>query len=255
MPHLDRGSSAYAGRVKVSVVVPAFNEEGVLVESLASIRASMEAFSARGWPTELIVCDNNSTDRTAEVARAAGALVVFEPVNQISRARNAGASRASGDWLVFVDADSYPTPALGADVADAIARGGVLAGGSTIAFDGARLPVRLVTQIWNWISRVNLWAAGSFIFCEAAAFREAGGFSHELFASEEIDLFRRLKRIARRRRQRIVILTRHPLRTSDRKIHLYSGREMLRFYVRTILKGGRTLRNPEDAFLWYDGRR
>jgi glycosyltransferase involved in cell wall biosynthesis len=241
--------------VNVSVVVPAFNEERILGDSLTSIRASMEAFDARGWGAELIVCDNNSTDRTADIARAAGAVVVFEPVNQISRARNGGAARATGDWLVFVDADSHPTPGLFADVADAIAGGRALAGGSTIASAGARLPVRIVTQSWNWISRLNRWAAGSFIFCEAAAFDEAGGFSQELFASEEIDLFRRLKRIARRRRQAIVILTRHPLRTSDRKMHLYSGGEMLRFYLKTLVKGGRTLRNPEDSFIWYDGRR
>jgi glycosyltransferase involved in cell wall biosynthesis len=250
------GRTRYSGRVKVSVVVPAFNEERILEDSLASIRESAEAFVSRGWEVELIVCDNNSTDRTAEIARNAGAAVVFEPVNQISRARNTGASRATGDWLVFVDADSHPTRELFTDVADAMASGRVLAGGSTIASSaGARLPVRLVTSTWNWISRATRWAAGSFIFCDAAGFREAGGFSHELFASEEIDLFRRLKRIARRRRQAILILTRHPLRTSDRKIHLYSGREMLGFYLRTILKGGRTLRNPQDAFIWYDGRR
>jgi glycosyltransferase involved in cell wall biosynthesis len=48
----------------------------------------MSAVDALGWSSELIVCDNNSSDRTAGIARAAGATVVFEPVNQISRARN-----------------------------------------------------------------------------------------------------------------------------------------------------------------------
>jgi glycosyltransferase involved in cell wall biosynthesis len=241
--------------VKLSVVVPAFNEERTLPESLTSIHAASHVFVARGWTTELIVCDNNSTDRTAEIARAAGARVVFEPVNQISRARNTGAACAAGDWLVFVDADSHPTPGLFADVAGAIAQGGVLAGGSTLAADGAHAPVRFVLRTWNAISRISRWAAGSFVFCERAAFEASGGFSQELFASEEIDLFRRLKRIARQRGQRIVILTRHPLRTSDRKIRLYSGREMLRFYLRTLLRGGRTLRSAEESFIWYDGRR
>ena len=67
------------------------------------------AFTARGWTTELIVCDNNSSDATPAIAAAAGARVVFEPVNQIGRARNAAAAAATGDWLVFVDADSHPT--------------------------------------------------------------------------------------------------------------------------------------------------
>ena len=76
---------------KVSIVVPAFNEERLLPGSLASIQAASVAFGDAGWQTELIVCDNNSTDRTAEIAAAAGARVVFEPINQIGRARNAGA--------------------------------------------------------------------------------------------------------------------------------------------------------------------
>src|SRR6478609_2442449 len=96
---------ALGGRVVVSIVVPAFNEEKLIARTLDAIRAAAEAFVRRGWDTELIVCDNNSTDRTAALARAAGATVVFEPVNQIGRARNKGAEAASGDWLVFVDAD------------------------------------------------------------------------------------------------------------------------------------------------------
>ena len=211
--------------------------------------------SQRGWATELIVCDNNSTDGTAGVAREAGARVVFEPVNQIGRARNTGAANADGDWLVFVDADSYPSDGLFAEVADAIQSGRCLAGGSTIRLDAVSPAVRFGVSLWNSISRINKWAAGSFIFCEAAAFRATGGFSQELYASEEIDLFRRFKQAARQRSLGIVILRRHPLLTSDRKLRLYTWREQLRFVARTVLSGGRTLRNAKECFAWYDGRR
>src|SRR5277367_5421597 len=100
------------------------------------MRKAMAVFAAKGWTSELIVCDNNSTDRTAELARAAGATVVFEPINQIARARNKGAEAATGDWLVFVDADSHPSKELFADVAGAVASGKFLYGGCTIRFDG-----------------------------------------------------------------------------------------------------------------------
>jgi glycosyltransferase involved in cell wall biosynthesis len=94
--------------VRISVIIPAFNEERLLGESLVQVNAAMAAFARRGWPAELIVCDNKSTDRTAEVARAAGASVIFEPVNQIGRARNRGAEAATGEWLIFIDADTHP---------------------------------------------------------------------------------------------------------------------------------------------------
>ena len=241
--------------MKISIVVPAYNEERLLSGSIGSIRAAMEAFDRRGWASELIVCDNNSTDRTAEIARAAGARVVFEPVNQISRARNRGAAEARGDWIVFVDADSQPSPELFSDAADAIAAGHCLAGGSTVAYANPPPSEALAIGMWNVLSRITRWAAGSFIFCEAAAFRAVGGFSEALYASEEVELFRRLKRIARRNRRTIVILHHHPLLTSDRKLRLYSWGQLSWFALKTIVSRGRTLRNREDCFAWYDGKR
>jgi len=238
--------------LSVSVVVPAFNEEKLLAGSLAAIRAAMPALGE----AELIVCDNNSTDRTAEIARAAGATVVFEPVNQISRARNAGAAAGSGEWLLFVDADSYPTRELFADAAAAMRSGHTLAGGATVAYPaGAPAVARFAVGLWNLASRAGRWAAGSFIFCRADAFREAGGFSTALFASEELELFRKLKPIARRRGEAIAILHRHPLATSDRKMALYSWGELLAVLVRTIVSRGASLQRREDCGPWYDGRR
>ncbi len=237
--------------MKLSIIVPAFNEEKLLGETLACIREATHALGEQGLGAEIIVCDNNSTDRTAEIARQAGVKVVFEPVNQISRARNAGAAAASGDWLVFVDADSSPDRGLFADVAQAIATGRCIGGGATLRFDeSSDRFARSALSLWNAISRALRWAAGSFIFCEAAAFRAIGGFSAELFAAEEIDFSRRLKRLGR-----FVILHRHPLRTSARKAHLYSKREFACFFLRTLAAGGRTLRRREDCFAWYDGRR
>jgi glycosyltransferase involved in cell wall biosynthesis len=241
--------------VKISVVVPAFNEERLLAGTLATIREAMRAFGEAGCACELIVCDNNSTDRTAEIARAAGATVVFEPRNQIARARNAGAAQASGEWLVFVDADSYPSPGLFRDVLGEIETGRTLAGGATVTLETDDATIRFWVAAWNFLSRRARWAAGSFIFCEAEAFREVRGFSRELYAGEEIDLFRKLKRLARRRGRRIVILERHPLRTSGRKAELYTKREHLVFMLKTLLLGGRTLRDRRACYAWYDGKR
>ena len=241
--------------MKLSIIVPAFNEERLLPETLDRLAAAACAIDQAGWSHELIVCDNNSTDRTSEIAKAAGARVVFEPVNQISRARNAGAAVATGDWLLFVDADSHPPVALFADVVQAIRRGDCIAGGSTVAVDSTLLAARATVAFWNRLSRATRWLAGSFIFCETATFRRVGGFSEQLFAAEEIDLSRRLKRLARREGKRMVVLHRHPLVTSARKAHLYNRRDALRFYARLILTAGRTLRTREGAFIWYDGRR
>jgi GT2 family glycosyltransferase len=241
--------------MKISVIVPAFNEEKLIAETLRCVQSALSSFDQLGWSTELIVCDNNSTDRTADFARTAGATVVFEPVNQIARARNTGARRASGDWLIFIDADSRPTPALFADVAKAIQTGRYLAGGCTLRFDGHFPAANWGVRAWNWLSRFKKYLAGSFIFCERATFETLGGFNQKLYASEEIELSRRLKTLARQSAKRIIILHHHPLLTSARKIQLYSLREHFGFLGRTILFFGKPLRDPSECFTWYDGRR
>ena len=222
---------------------------------MARVKSAMGAFSRRGWEAELIVCDNNSTDRTSELARAAGARVVFEPLNQIARARNSGAAAAAGDWLVFVDADSHPSAELFAEVAEQIEAGKCLAGGCTVKLDGHYPTASIVTGLWNRLSRCMNWMAGSFIFCQAESFRKVGGFSNELFVTEEIDLSKRLKRLARVEGKKIVILHRHPLITSGRKMHLYTAREHLLFLAKTVLRGGKTFNSREACHTWYDGRR
>jgi glycosyltransferase involved in cell wall biosynthesis len=241
--------------VKISIVVPAFNEEKLIERSLRSIRSAAITFSEVGWEYEIIVCDNNSSDRTGELARAQGARVIFEPVNQISRARNAGAAAANGQWLVFVDADSYPSAELFAEMVVQMQRGRCIGGGATVEFDQTGGWAIGLIRVWSWLSRWQRWMAGSFIFCEMRAFQNLGGFSQELFVAEEIDFSKRLNDLAKSLGRQVIILHRHPLKTSARKIHLYSSREHIFFLLRSILGLGRTFKDRAACGPWYDGRR
>ncbi len=242
--------------MRVSVVIPAYDEERLLPGTLDAVRAAAAAFEARGWTWETVVCDNNSSDRTAEVARAAGARVIHEPVNQIGRARDTGARAATGDWILFVDADSTPCAGLFGDIAEAIARGDAVGGGATVRLPGdTPRSARLYAATWNAWSRLARWAAGSCVWVEAAAFRAVGGFGSEVYAGEEIGLSRRLKRHGRARRLAFRILSRHPLLTSDRKVRLYTTWEVVRLLARMVLTLGRARRDRAACHLWYDGRR
>ena len=88
-----------------SIIIPAYNEEELLGETLDRIyRCLKEIPNFKG---EVIVVDNNSNDRTSGIAKSKGATVIFEPVNQISKARNVGARKAIGKYLFFIDADTF----------------------------------------------------------------------------------------------------------------------------------------------------
>ena len=117
---------------RYSIIVPAFNEELWLSRSLPAIRRAMGAVDKLG---ELIVVDNNSTDATARVAERHGAKVIFEPVNQISRSRNAGARLAQGAYLIFVDADTLITTDLLKAALTNLESGACCGGGALVRFE------------------------------------------------------------------------------------------------------------------------
>jgi glycosyltransferase involved in cell wall biosynthesis len=94
--------AARSARRLVSVIVPAHDAESLLVETLPLLIAE----SVEDCDLEVIVVDDDSTDGTAALAESLGARVVRMPENRgPSRARNAGARQARGDYLVFIDAD------------------------------------------------------------------------------------------------------------------------------------------------------
>ena len=239
----------------LSIVIPAFNEERLIERCLQSISASLAANVTPRFTSEIIVVDNNSTDNTGNLARQAGAQVVFEPINQIGRARNTGAAQATGDWLLFLDADSELNPGLLADILRVIEDGKSVGCGSTLQMQGLPWWGNWLLQLWKGMSIWCRWASGALVVCRSDAFRDVGGFNQELYAADEINLSGHLKRWGRQRDLQFTILTQHPLETSSRKVALYSWQEIAGQILRVILHPRRTLQDRKQLSIWYDGRR
>lgn len=239
----------------LTIAIPAFNEEKLLPNTLEAIHQSATVFKANGWEWELVVCNNNSTDQTGTIAENAGARVVFEAQNQIARARNAAGHAAAGEWILFIDADSQPSPELFSATIEVMQQPDILGGGAILSMGRIPLWAAFWVQFWNRVSRWMDWPAGSYFFCRAEAFRNLKGFSETLYASEELEFAQRLKQYGRIHRQRMHIIDDHPLSTSARKLSLYSPWDMVRLLLATIVTGGRALNDPKACNWWYDGRR
>ena len=92
------------GAPEVSVVMPAYNEEKDILQTLHSLAANITQRSV-----EIIVVNNNSKDNTEALVRAAGVTCVNEPIQGITAARNAGLRAAKGKYILNADADTiYP---------------------------------------------------------------------------------------------------------------------------------------------------
>ncbi|MDE1874466.1 MAG: glycosyltransferase family 2 protein [Patescibacteria group bacterium] len=189
---------------KVSIVIPAHNEEEFLP-------ATITAALAQDYPDfEIIVVDNASIDRTSEVARSFGGVtVVYEPNKGLLHARERGRREASGEIIVNMDADCLPEP-------DWLSRGAahlhdpavVAATGPYYYYDGGRIfrafsfySQKYVYRVMNRIIQAfNLGAVliGGNSFIRAEALEKAGGYNTALlFYGEDTDTARRVSRHGR----------------------------------------------------------
>ncbi|HEV3006310.1 MAG TPA: glycosyltransferase family 2 protein, partial [Pirellulales bacterium] len=89
-------------RPTLSVIIIAQNEEQNLPGLLATLT----------WPDEIVLVDGGSTDATVDIARSHGARVHARPFDDFCRQQNHALALARGDWVLSLDADERPTPAL-----------------------------------------------------------------------------------------------------------------------------------------------
>lgn len=239
----------------VSIVIPAFNEERLLPVSLRRIREACDLCEGIAGRYEIIVCDNNSTDQTAALAGQLGCRVVFEKENQIGRARNRGASVADGEWLLFIDADSWPSAGLMSDVAKLIAGGRHAGCGSTIRMADGPWWFRRAWESKNLSMRLLKWCPGGFILCRRDAFEDLGGFPPDHYIFEEADFVRRLKRWSARHRLKFAVLHRHPFTASGRKGTKYGFCSWVKTAVKFWLAPQKLVRDKAFAEKWYAGDR
>src|SRR5688572_9780317 len=134
----------------ISVIIPAWNEERFIGCTLAAVRAAADQLQES---SEIIVVDDDSTDRTSEIARRFGARVIHVRKHQISAVRNAGARAARGSRLIFIDADTRPTRAA-VNAAIKALDGGAVGGGCSFCFDdSAPRWMHGIVSIGCWIAR------------------------------------------------------------------------------------------------------
>lgn len=239
----------------LSIVIPAFNEEKLLPLCLARVRAACEACIPVARSHEIIVCDNNSSDQTAAVAGQFGCKVVFEPINQISRARNRGASVATGKWLLFIDADSWPSPELLADAVPIMHSPDYVGCGSTIRIEDGPWWFKRAWESKNLSMRILKWCPGGFILCRREAFTQLGGFPLDRYIFEEAEFVRRLKQLGAKQGQKFTILHRHPFTASGRKGAQYSFLSWAKTAAQLWWSHRTLIRDKSFADKWYKSGR
>jgi glycosyltransferase involved in cell wall biosynthesis len=229
-------------RPMISFVIPAHNEERQLPRTLTAL---VVAANEVGEPYEIIVVSDASTDRTRDIAVEHGAQVVDVQHRQIAATRNAGARASAGDILFFIDADTQANaPAIRAAL-DAL-HSGAVGGGCIWEFDGP-LPLwgRVVHPFATTVGRLVRLTGGCFLFCHRETFDAVGGFCEQIYAAEDLEFIRALKRHGR-------FVIPHPtVVTSNRKLATLSRWSLPKLTVRILVHGPRSFKTREGLDLWY----
>ncbi len=191
----------------ISVIIPAFNEEAYLEQTLASLNRAKAALEIQTSHTaEIIVVDNASNDSTADVARALGATVTTETQHNIARVRNSGARFSTGDILVFVDADTVVPDELLSRIVAVMSDASCYGGTVNPDHRPRKITVKVYLRLWRLLGHLLGMAQGATQFCRRDLFFALNGYDETLFMGEDVDFYWRLTGLAKRQGSHVILI-------------------------------------------------
>jgi len=238
----------------VSFVIPAFNEELALASTLAAANLAREAFKSKtGLPSEIVLVDNCSTDKTAEIATLFGARVIHHSIRNISSVRNAGLREAAYNLIIAIDADCRIEENALFEIYEYMATGEYIGGSLNLRVESPKLSTRILARALQWFV---LWKAGHngavFFFLRDEALA-VGGFSEKHLVAEDsvfTDAMRARAKVIKKRFGRLSNVT---VTTTDRKGSTLKGLIQIAPHVWRMYRGQEVDKKHFDY--WYNPKR
>ena len=199
-------------RVPISVIIPAHNEEKYIERCITSIKKSAKQFRGN---VEIIVVCNRCSDRTAEIAKSNGAVVVWNEDRCIAKVRNAGIAVASGKIIVTIDADNRMTKGTLSEIYHLLKTGKYIGGGAPIRFERYSFP------LWcnDMLCRISFGITGLYsgiFWAKKDSFDAIGGFADQK-AMEDVATAKMLKKYGKKQGKEYTTLRNNYLINSTRK--------------------------------------
>lgn len=244
---------------RISLVIPAYNEEKLLPRLLRTVEEARRCYAAERDVSpdavEVIVADNASTDATAEIAGEHGARVARVEARSIAAARNGGAAITRGEILCFVDADFQIHPWTFVAIEDALESGRYVAGASRVRPERWSLGLLVTFAVYVPLLVLTGLDAG-VVFCRRKDFDAVGGYDERRRFAEDVQFLWDLKRLGKERGQKLARLRGVKAITSNRKFDRYGH---WHYFTRMPRLAVQMVRRPEalDDFAreyWYGAR-
>ncbi len=234
--------------MKISVIIPAYNEENYLPATLEKIGADLVN---AGCDSETIVVDNESTDKTRQIAESFGAKVFTETEHNIAKVTNTGAKNAKGDILVFIDADTLVPETLFQKIADAM-RDEKCFGGA-VAVDYGKFKrkwMKFYLRGWQFWGKLFNMKQGAAQFCRKSVFEQLKGYDETIFMGVDVIFYWRLSKFAGQKNGRLFFIENPQVTTSTRRFDEMSiGKTLLLTHPLFILLTSKRRKFWRD---WYE---
>jgi uncharacterized protein len=173
--------------VKISVIIPTYNEESCLAHCIESVRA-------QNCPTEIIVTDGGSEDNTRAMAHKLSVKVIENGEKNLGLQLNRAATVAKGETLLFLHADSLLTAGIFEQVESCLKQTELIGGAFRMKLAGKRSFYRFLEAGGDLYCRLTKTYFGDRgIFIRASAFKQMGGFK-ELAIMTDVEFSRRMNR-------------------------------------------------------------
>src|SRR5882672_8517753 len=199
-----------------SLVIPAYNEERFLPRLLDSVDEAARRYARGAACVEVIVADNASNDRTAELARRRGCRVVSVEKRCIAAARNAGGRAARGEIVGFVDADMRIHPGTFDAIEKALASDRIVGGATGCTLERWSIGLAVTFAMFVpmvWLTRFDT----GVVFCRRSDFDATGGYNETLRLAEDVAFLFALRGVGRRQGKRLTRLKKVKAVASTRK--------------------------------------
>ena len=203
----------------ISFIIPCYNEEAHIKDCIRAIRKHV-------WyvPYEIIVVDNNCTDKTAEIAKLELAIVISEPRKGVVFARQAGYEAATGRLIANIDADSKITDGWVWEALSCLSNDNVVAVSGPLEYDGASFSLKVMTKLYYLLGKVSNDYIGVFLqggncMIKKKALDDVGGYDTSIaFYGEDTMTAKRIQHLGKIVFNMYMITTTSPRRLEEQGV-------------------------------------
>lgn len=240
--------------MKISIIIPANNEEKNIKKCLDSIR---KADLPSNVELEIIVVLNRCTDSTEKIAVQYGAKTLNDDSRCLSRIRNKGVKYATGEIIITIDADSWMSKNMLIDIYNLLSANKYIGGGVKVFPERFSLGINVTFFLLN-LSLLITGLSGGLYWCYKKHFDAIEGFNEELAFGEDLDFAKRLRKYGKKHELKYKTISSSFITTSCRKFDYFGDWfifKLMLFDQIEIIKGIKKKSNKFADKYFYDFKR